>query len=449
MWCFNEFMNTKKSIKLLLTGVLLIVSVSAYSEIYRKVSPSGHVIFTDITPLDYKKSIPKVQKTDPVIRESRITNKWISPNKIDRKITKPSELKALTDDFDKLILDNWLSSYWDCSNHLERIDYKHNNALYFFTKNSPLVIPIVKQEQKEFELFYSSKISYQFDPQKKVLMKYHSKGKNELFYICDARDVPQHYRERYATYMINQQFLSEHGVGKNIEIKDGGKFLEQACRQAYKAKEYETARSTCGLAAVNKNNIISKYYLGMLYRYFWGGEIDLDKSYKYMSEAANAGLSSAYAWLGWHYNFGKGVKKDYKEALRWYIAAVDAGDFESADSVANFYLKGKGIEVDYEQAAVWLLIAARAGDDHAQNKIGCMFANGVGVKQDYKSAHHWIRKSSQKNNPKAIFNLAVLYDESKIIKDGKGYAAELYKKAASYGLKQSSDIIDKLDRIWN
>lgn len=105
-----------------------------------------------------------------------------------------------------------------------------------------------------------------------------------------------------------------------------------------------------------------------------------------MSEAANAGFSSAYAWLGWHYNFGKSVKKDYAQALRWYIAAVDAGNFENAGSVANFYLKGKGVETDYEQAAVWLLIAARAGDDHAQNKIGCMFANGVGVKQDYKLA---------------------------------------------------------------
>lgn len=266
-------MYIKNRISIFLFSILLITSANSYSEIYRKVSPSGHVTFTDIAPPDYKKPILKVIKTNPVIGESRITNKWVSPNNFDRKITKPSELKALIDDFDKLILDNWLSSYWDCSNNLERIDYKHNNALYFFTKKSPLVIPIVKHERKVFELFYSSKIRYQFDPVKKVLMKYHNKGKNELLYICDARDVPQHYRERYATYMINQQFLSEHGVGKNIEIKDGGKFLEQACRRAYKAKEYETARSTCGLAAVNKNNIISKYYLGMLYRYFGGARL--------------------------------------------------------------------------------------------------------------------------------------------------------------------------------
>ena len=442
-------MYIKKFISLFLFIVLLSTSPNSYSEIYRKLSPSGYVIFTDVAPFEDKNPIQKVKVPNPIIKTSRVINKWASPNFIDKKTTKPNELKNLTDDFDENILDNWLSSSWDCSNHFERIDYKNKNIIYFFTKNSPLVIPIVKQQNKSFELFYSSKISYKFDPIKKVLMKYHSKSRDKLLYVCDAQDIPQYYRDGYATYVINKNFLSEHGVGGNVEINDGGKFLEQACRRAYEAKEYKTARSTCGIAATNKNNVVSKYYLGMMYRYFWGGEIDLGKSYKYMSEAANSGFSSAYTWLGWHYNFGKGIKKDYEKALRWYIAAVDAGDFKSARSVASFYLKGKSVEIDYEQAAVWLLIAARAGDDHAQNKIGSMFANGVGVKQDYKLARHWIEKSSYKNNPKAIFNLAVLYDRGKIVKDGKWYASVLYKKAAKYGIKHSSDIIDKLDRVLN
>ncbi|MGD8526896.1 MAG: tetratricopeptide repeat protein [Thioalkalispiraceae bacterium] len=353
----------------------------------------------------------------------------------------------LTGSFDDAILDNWLSSYWDCSNHFERVDLKYNNVLYFFSQHSPLVIPIIEQQNKSFRLFYSSQFDFQLDTKKQVLLKKTNKEKSKVMYICDEQVVPQHYRDGYATYRVNQDFLSGHSQGENIAIKDGARFLEQECRRTYQAKEYELARSTCGLAAANEKNVIAKYYLGMLYRYNQGGEIDLEASFKNISDAANAGFSPAFGWLAWHYNFGKSVKKDYREALRWYVAAVDSGEFNLAESVAGFYMYGKGVEVDYKQAAAWLLIAARAGDSHAQNKIGCMFANGVGVRQDYQLAHHWILKSSRQNNPKAIYNLAVLYDAGKIVKNGKGYASELYRKAAKYGLRKSTDITDKLDRV--
>ncbi len=435
---------------LLLLFIILVASTNTNATIYREVSSSGHVTFTDKSPYGHKLSLNEVSKTKYHTKISKVDkkNKWISPNIHDKRISSPDELHNLSADFDDAIFDNWLSSYWDCSNNFERVDLVHNNLFRIFTRYHPIVIPIVKRNNKSLELYYSEKIKYLYDNKQQVLLSYRNNKKFKVLYVCADQDVPQFYKEHYATYLINQKFLAGHGLGKNIEIKDGKKFLEQECRRAYESKEYDNARSTCGLAAANSKNMIANYYLGMLYRFNYGGDINLETSYKHTLAAANAGFSSAYSWLAWHYDFGKGVKKDIGKSLYWRIASVDAGHLKNAASVANHYMQGISVKKDYAQAAVWLTIAAKAGDSHAQNKLGCMYANGVGLKQNDKLAHHWILKSRRQNNLKAIFNLAVLYEQDRIVRDGKGYSISLYNHAKKYGITRSSDIIDKYDRIW-
>jgi len=429
---------------------LAINSASSYATIYREVSSSGHVTFTDSPsddPVSSSIVIIKQQtadKTTDLARENRL----ISPNKDNKTITRPDDLQNLTADFDDAILDNWLSSYWDCTNHFQRVDFQHKKFLQFFSQNSPLVIPIVNRNDKSLKLYYSENIKYELDTKQKVLLSYRNNAKPQVLYICAEDDVPQHYKNRFDTYLINQIFLAGHGKGPNLDIKDGAKFLDQECRLTYEDKEYKNARGTCALAATNDNNVAAKYHLGMLYRFNTGGNIDYQTSYKHTLAAANAGFSPAFSWLAWHYEFGKGLTPNYAEALRWRIAAVDAGHMEAAKSIAKYYMQGLGVETDHVQAAVWLLIAARGGDSHAQNMLGCMYANGVGLEQNYELAYHWINKSKQQNNPKALFNLAMLYEQDKIIKDGKGSADALYERARQRGITRTSDIIDKYDRVW-
>lgn len=430
--------------------IILVISSSASATIYRGVSSSGHVTFTDKPQYGQEFSLIEVSKTKPSAKKlnAENSNVWISPHIYDKKKSNPDELHNLSADFDDAIFDNWLSSYWNCSNSFERVDLVHDNLFRIFTRNHPIVIPIVKRNNKSLELYYSEKIKYLYDSKQKVLLSYRNNKKLKVLYVCAEQDVPQFYKDHYATYLINQGFLSEHGLGKNIDIKHGSNFLEKECRRAYELKEYEIARSTCGLAAVDTNNMIANYYLGMLYRFNYGGDINLEASYKHTLAAANAGFSSAYSWLAWHYDFGKGVKRDIGKSLYWRIASVDSGHLKNAASVAKYYMQGIGVKKDYVQAAVWLTIAARDGDSHAQNKLGCLYANGVGLKQNDNLAHHWILKSRRQNNLKAIFNLAVLYEQGRIVRDGKGYSISLYKHAKKYGITQSLDILDKYDRVW-
>jgi len=429
-------------INLLLLFVFLFTSISCYAEIYREVDSSGHVTFSN------KPSVSATTKIIPAKTVEHKQKKWIKPSKRNRTIIRHEDLHNLTDNFDDVILDAWLSGSSDCANNFQRIDFKHKNFLQFFSENSPLVIPIVKRNGKSFDLYYSTKVKYQFDSKQYALLVYRTNSKPRVLYICAKEDVPQDYKDHFDVYSINQEFLAEQSAGGSVEIKDGAKFLLQECRRAFEAKEYDVARSTCALAAANKKNIAANHYLGMLYRFNSGGKLNFKTSYQYTLVAANAGFSPAYTWVGWHYHFAKGVPQNFEKALQWSIASVDAGNLESAKTVASFYMQGKGVKKDYAQAAVWLTIAARAGDAHAQNKLGCMYANGVGVKQDYKLAHEWILKSYYQHNAKATYNLAVLYEHDKVVKNGKGYSIGLYKDAKKRGINKISDIIDIQDRVW-
>lgn len=423
---------------------------AAVEGLKREVSASGQVSLTyEILDDTISSTITPVTENIEYRNIGVIKNeKPVSPNILDKRITNHDDLRSLTGDFDDALLGNWLSERWDCTNAFQRVDFKYNKFLQFFSRNASLVIPIVSRSDKSLELYYSSNIQYEFDTEQQVLLSYRNNGKPKILYICTEKDVPQYYIDQYNTYLINQNFLTGHGMGENIDIKDGAKFLEQECRLNYEDKEYKKARDTCEIAASNSKNVAARYYLGMLYRYNSGGEMNYKTSLKYTLEAANAGFSPAYSWAAWHYDFGKGVKKDYKKAMYWRIASVDAGHTEGAKSIARYYMRGLGVETDYMQAAVWLLIASRGGDPHAQNKLGSMYANGVGLKQNDEQAHYWIQKSEQQNNPKAVFNLAVMYEKDRIIDNGKSYAAPLYERAKELGIKESTDIMDKYDRVW-
>ena len=428
--------------------ILLTVAFDTSAELNRRVNELGQVTFSDRQPTDGISLRYKADINEPLNSEKPSGQNSRSPSSSQR-INNLEDLKNLTHNFDSKILSEWLSSYSDCSNHFFRVDFKYKNYLSFFTHDGPLVIPVVKHTGNQVDLYYSTSYRFEFDTQRNVILSYVN-GKNpKVLYRCDEQQIPKRYVNNYYKYLINQSFINGHSLGDNIEVNDGIRFLQQECRADYQSKKYKKARTTCGLASVHDKNHAARYYLGMLYRFNWGGKIDLHKSYKYTLESANKGFSPAFGWLAWHYDFGKGIEPDYAEALRWRIAAVDAGHLEAAKSIAKYYLQGKAVEQDYSQAVVWLVIAAKTGDSHAQNMLGCMYANGIGIQQNYFHAIYWIRKSEKTGNPKAIFNLAVLYANNIVPNKGVADSVPLFDKANRFGIYKSSDINNIYDRLWH
>ena len=56
-----------------------------------------------------------------------------------------------------------------------------------------------------------------------------------------------------------------------------------------------------------------------------------------------------------------------------------------------------------------VIALAQEGDAVAQNMAGVMYHIGGGVPQDYKQALAWYRKSAEKGNAKAQYNLGQMY----------------------------------------
>ena len=435
------------SVVLIMLGLLLLLGSEVQAKIFREVSSSGHVTFTD-KPSDNAQLIDIDGRKRDALEAGLKYNKPIRLQKPDQRIQSIEQLQNLTAYFDDSILQNWLSKYHDCSNHLQRVDLRYQKYLQFFSENSPLVIPIIGRSHKSFDLYYSGSVRYRYDTEEKVLVVYRNNMDPRILYVCPERYVPRRYVNHYYKYLINQDFIEGHSRGDDIAIEDGAEFLQQECRLNYKKKEYKLARTSCRIAAASRENVAAQYYMGMLYRFSFGGEQDLKTAYKYTRASAEAGFSPAFAWMGWHYEFGKGLEINYAEALRWHIAAVDAGHLKSSKPVSRYYLQGIGGEQDFSQAAVWLTIAARAGDSHAQNSLGCMYANGIGLQPDFDKALHWINESHKQGNPKAIYNLAVLYKNNKVPGYTSDHAIPLFKRAASFGIFRTSDIQNHFDRLW-
>ena len=67
--------------------------------------------------------------------------------------------------------------------------------------------------------------------------------------------------------------------------------------------------------------------------------------------------------------------------------------------------------------------AAEQGLAKAQYNLGLMFNNGKGVKQDYLQCVSWYRKAAEQGHAKAQYNLGVAYTLGKGVKRDRLQAA--------------------------
>lgn len=92
-------------------------------------------------------------------------------------------------------------------------------------------------------------------------------------------------------------------------------------------------------------------------------------------------------------------------------------------------------------------------DDKAQNTLGVWYYTGNNVKQDYARALKYWALAAKQNNPDAIGNMAMCYQQGKGIQKDSLKAAELYKKAIGKGntsiLKQLTELADNQNDLFS
>ena len=91
------------------------------------------------------------------------------------------------------------------------------------------------------------------------------------------------------------------------------------------------------------------------------------------------------------------------------------------------------------------LQSARQGNAAAQFNLGLMYDSGRGVRQDYTKAVQWYRKAAEQGNVEAQHNLGAVYVNGQGVHQDHKIAKEWYKKACDNGLQQSCDTYRTLD----
>ena len=84
-----------------------------------------------------------------------------------------------------------------------------------------------------------------------------------------------------------------------------------------------------------------------------------------------------------------------------------------------------------------MLQAAEQGNVDAQFNLGVMYDNGRGVRQDYKQAVQWYRKAAEQGHADAQYNLGVAYKKGEGVRQDDAQAVQWYRKAAEQGDAQA------------
>ena len=171
--------------------------------------------------------------------------------------------------------------------------------------------------------------------------------------------------------------------------------------------------------------------------------IALDDSGRYkealalIKPQAEAGDGRAAALVGYlnevrFNNIGEGV--------RWYKKGMELNDSLAHSNMARIYYR----MTDYKLAAKTYEKASQLGDTGADAMLGNMYLNGIHFKKDYKKALVYIQKAVADDDPQALTNLAICYENSYGVARDMDRAIEFYKCGAAQGNEYAKRALERL-----
>lgn len=236
-------------------------------------------------------------------------------------------------------------------------------------------------------------------------------------------------------YIIHrkEEYLNYASIDSIVERMDA----------AFNAEDDKTAFS---LAQIGANQGIEKCIgmLGLMYRYGWGTEIDLNKSYDYLSKSTQP---RAYYELGFFYLDGEVVEQNVSKALELFEKGAEMGYSYAFNTLGSIYTIGKYIERDFCKAFQYYSKAADAGIVESYANLGFSYLDGTGTDRDIAKAIHYFEKSIDENVALGLSHemLGKCYSESGNLELSKEY----YKKAITiYEESNDENIMICLDKYY-
>ena len=137
-----------------------------------------------------------------------------------------------------------------------------------------------------------------------------------------------------------------------------------------------------------------------------GDKLSDENAIYWYRRAATSGDASANVKAGDAHRLGKGVEKNAELACFWYARAVEEGVAEGMRKLAWAFYYGEGVEKDLEKAEFYFRAAVDAGDGEAARDLGDLYALGDGFPKDAEKATAWFRKGAELGDDEAIARLA-------------------------------------------
>jgi uncharacterized protein len=242
----------------------------------------------------------------------------------------------------------------------------------------------------------------------------------QMWYGLAAKDG-----HAFANYELGKMYLYGIGIEKNLEL---GK---EYCLAAY-WDFWSTVEKTCGYGIgysidhgiafdgdcpdADKVSYIM-YCLGRMEYSGEGVERDYSKAFQWYQQAANAGhIHSNYCIAKMFYS-GEGVPQDYGQAKLFYKIAADGKDKYAYHALGKMYDTGTGVEQNYSKAANWFTLASKENVPYADYRLAQLYESGQGVEKDeelssilYKKAlDEFVEQEKQQPNAADEFRIANMY----------------------------------------
>ena len=277
-----------------------------------------------------------------------------------------------------------------------------------------------------------------------------------------------------ALYELGKHF--DTGIGVNLNSSEANTYFKKAAALNHTAAKYRlgmntlkgygiTANPEVGIALImaasEKKDPDAVYALGWIYQTGQGVKIDYNRAADYYKKAIVLGNETAMVSLAALIYSGKfegdkeisNIKEaielykraaakgngaaldalgllalnkgvdgpaNAKQAMDYFQKALDAGNYQGAFNLAAIYWSGKSLPKDEVKAIELYQKAAQNGEVNAQSALGFIYANGGGkgskIEPNAEIALFWLHKAALQEDANALFNLAILYGQDKLVK---------------------------------
>ena len=160
--------------------------------------------------------------------------------------------------------------------------------------------------------------------------------------------------------------------------------------------------------AARSGHRLAAYTLAMMMARGQVPSPDSTAIWRWLRQAATAGLADAQFAFGQLYDRGIGVPRAPGTARHYYTLAARQGHLQAQITLGTLYFIGDGVAKDDVQAARWYLAAAQAGDAGAQYIVAHMYEHGYGLPHTLAEARQWYALAARQGDPVAASRLANL-----------------------------------------